>query len=68
MDNVFQQWFQIKTTEKMLLIMDNGGPNSVPGFKGDSQIEIINLPPNTTSVYQPMDMGAHNVMNVFAIA
>jgi hypothetical protein len=60
---VFQQCFdcffqriRIKTAEKVLLIMDNCGPCSVPGVQEDGQIEIINLPAYTTSVYQSMNM------------
>jgi hypothetical protein len=64
MDRCFNSgvWFvpkiTIKTSEKVLLIMDNCGPHSVPGCKGNGQIGIIKSPCEhyQCSVYQPMDM------------
>ena len=61
--NLFQKWFDEVfapsvrqwTTRKVVLILDN-----CPGHvlvNNYSYIEIVYLPPNVTSVYQPMDMG-----------
>ena len=61
--NLFQKWFDEVfapsvrqwTTRKVVLILDNcPGHVLVNNF---SYIEIVYLPPNVTSVYQPMDMG-----------
>lgn len=54
-DEVFVSFVKNKTAKKVVLIWDN-----CPGHKiinNDPQIVIICLPPNVTSVFQPMDMG-----------
>lgn len=53
-DEVFVPFVKSKTAKKVALLWDN-----CPGHKiknSDPQIIIIWLPPNVTSVYQPMDM------------
>lgn len=60
--NVFQRWFQEvflpaikrRTRSHVFLIMDNLGCH---GDISDPQVTIIELPPNTTAVYQPLDAG-----------
>ncbi|CAN0051650.1 unnamed protein product, partial [Ectocarpus sp. 8 AP-2014] len=54
-DEVFVPFVKSKTGRKVALIWDN-----CPGHKiinTDPQIVIICLPPNVTSVFQPMDIG-----------
>ncbi|CAB1112838.1 unnamed protein product [Ectocarpus sp. CCAP 1310/34] len=54
-DKVFVPFVKGKTSKKVALLWDN-----CPGHKiksNDPQIVIIFLPPEITSVYQPMDMG-----------
>ena len=43
---------------KALLILDNAPGHSAALTKMHSHIEVIFLPPNTTSILQPMDQGA----------
>ncbi|CAN0413013.1 unnamed protein product, partial [Pylaiella littoralis] len=54
-DEVFVPFVKKNTGKKVVLLWDN-----CPGHKiknDDPQIVIIFLPPNVTSVFQPMDMG-----------
>lgn len=61
---VFKKWWEAfrlyirsRTNRKCLLIMDNCGPHGTELVDPGGQIEVIFLPPNVTSVYQPMDAG-----------
>lgn len=61
---VFKKWWEAfclyirsRTNRKCLLVMDNCGPHGTELVDPDGQIEVIFLPPNVTSVYQPMDAG-----------
>ena len=45
------------TSEKVLLIMDDAGSHNSNEIDNRSQVRILCLPPNCTSVHQPMDMG-----------
>ena len=61
---VFKKWWEAfrlyirsRTNRKCLLIMDNCGPHGTELVDPDGQIEVIFLPPDVTSVYQPMDAG-----------
>ena len=54
-DEVFVPFVKKTTSRKVALLLDN-----CPGHiikNEDPQIVIIFLPPNVTSVFQPMDMG-----------
>lgn len=59
---VFKRWFfevflqavRARTRSHVILIMDNLGCHSVIS---DPQVTIIELPPNTTAVFQPSDAG-----------
>ena len=53
----FRRYIRGKHSQKVLLIMDNCGPHGAELTDPDGQIEVIFLPPNVTSVYQPMDAG-----------
>ncbi len=46
-----------KTSKKVLLIMDNCGPHGTALVDPRGQVKVVFLPPNCTSVYQPMDSG-----------
>jgi len=47
-----------RTNEPVLLIMDNCAAHNEDTFKDVSgQVRVVFLPPNCTSVYQPMDCG-----------
>lgn len=59
---VFKQWWEfflnhirMKTAEKVLLIMDNCGPHGSEITDPQNQVKVVFLPPNVTSMYQPMD-------------
>jgi hypothetical protein len=45
----------LKTAEKVLLIMDNCGPHGSEITDPHNQVKVVFLPPNVTSMYQPMD-------------
>ena len=61
----FKRWFYevflphicSKTKDKVLLILDNCGPHGAEVTDPLGQVKILPLPPNCTSVHQPMDMG-----------
>ena len=61
----FKQWFYTVflpfvrriTSEKVVLLMDNCGPHSADLHDRQEQVKILTLPPNCTSMFQPMDMG-----------
>jgi len=53
----FQNYIRNRTNEKVLLILDNCGPHGSELVDPLGQIEVVFLPPNVTSVYQPMDAG-----------
>lgn len=61
----FMRWFEEvflvhvrRTTRKdVVLIMDNCGPHGADLVDTRGQVKIIPLPPNCTSVHQPMDQG-----------
>jgi hypothetical protein len=62
----FKRWWsdflvhiRSRTNERVLLILDNCGPHcgKAAEFMNDPQVEVVMLPPNCTSVYQPMDSG-----------
>eukprot|EP00984_Skeletonema_dohrnii_P031549 scaffold24154_cov78-Skeletonema_dohrnii-CCMP3373.AAC.1 len=46
-----------KTTKKVLLILDNCGPHGAELIDPRGQVTVIFLPPNCTSMFQPMDAG-----------
>ena len=48
-----------RTNDRVLLILDNCGPHcgKAAEFMTDLQVEVVMLPPNCTSMYQPMDCG-----------
>jgi len=59
---VFAQWWEMflthirsKTSKKVLLIMDNCGPHGTDLVDPHDQVKVVCLPPNCTSVFQPMD-------------
>ena len=61
---VFAKWWQHflyyirnRTTKKVLLILDNCGPHGSELIDPLRQVTVIFLPPNVTSVFQPMDCG-----------
>ena len=61
---VFQKWWDFflnhirsKTADKVLLIMDNCGPHGAELKDPHNQVNVVFLPPNVTSMYQPMDSG-----------
>lgn len=61
---VFAKWWEMflthirsKTSKKVLLIMDNCGPHGTALVDPQGQVKVVFLPPNCTSVYQPMDSG-----------
>ena len=61
---VFKQWWndflshiRRKTNEPVLLILDNCGPHGAECVDNRGQVKVVFLPPNVTSVYQPMDAG-----------
>ena len=43
-----------KTLNKVLLIMDNCGPHGTDLVDPHDQVKVVFLPPNCTSVFQPM--------------
>lgn len=45
----------MKTADKVLLIMDNCGPHGSEIMDPYNQVTVVFLPPNVTSMYQPMD-------------
>ena len=45
------------TSEKVLLLMDNAGSHNSDEIDNRSQVRILCLPPNCTSVHQSLDMG-----------
>lgn len=61
----FKQWFYTvflpfvrkKTSEKVVLLIDNCGPHAADLHDSRDQVKILTLPPNCTSLFQPMDMG-----------
>ena len=53
----FCNYIRTKTNAKVLLIMDNCGPHGKELIDPLGQITVVFLPPNCTSVYQPMDCG-----------
>lgn len=61
---VFKKWWEFflnhirsKTADKVLLIMDNCGPHGAELKDPQNQVIVVFLPPNVTSMYQPMDSG-----------
>lgn len=54
---VFLPFIRAKTSEKVLVIMDNCGPHGADLVDNRDQVTIMTLPPNCTSLFQPMDMG-----------
>lgn len=63
--STFKQWFndvflpfiRQTTSRKVALILDNCGPHETDIFDCSDQVTIFTLPPNCTSIFQPMDMG-----------
>ena len=51
--------YQEKNEYRVLLILNNCGPHcgKAEEFMNDPQVQVIMLPPNCTSMYQPMDSG-----------
>jgi hypothetical protein len=46
-----------RTIKPVFLILDNSGPHGTELKDPQGQVKVIFLPPNVTSVYQPMDAG-----------
>jgi hypothetical protein len=46
-----------RTIKPVLLILDNCGPHGTELKDPQGQVKVVFLPPNVTSVYQPMDAG-----------
>lgn len=55
--DVFIPFVRRFTSKKVALVMDNCGPHGSDLNDPREQIQIFTLPPNCTSVHQPMDMG-----------
>ena len=55
----FLKHIKKRTNDCVLLILDNCGPHCGKAEESmkDPQVEVIMLPPNCTSMYQPMDSG-----------
>ena len=54
----FQVHVRRRTTKNILLILDNCGPHGTKELVDENeQIRVVFLPPNCTSVFQPMDSG-----------
>ncbi|PXF44914.1 Tigger transposable element-derived protein 6 [Gracilariopsis chorda] len=45
------------TSKKVALVMDNCGPHATDVLDVNGQVTIFTLPPDCTSLFQPMDMG-----------
>lgn len=61
---VFRKWWndfllhiRRRTLKPVLLILDNCGPHGTELEDPQGQVKVVFLPPNVTSVYQPMDAG-----------
>ena len=54
---MFLMHIRSKTANKVLLIMNNCGPQPADLEDPHGQVKCVFLPPNCTSVYQPMDSG-----------
>ena len=52
-----------KTSNKVLLIMDNCVPHDTDLVDPHDQVKVVFLPPNCTSVYQLMDCGVIAMVN-----
>ena len=57
LNEVFLPHIRSKTTQKVVMIMDNCGPHGAEISDPLGQVQTIVLPPNCTSVHQPMDQG-----------
>ena len=55
--DVFLPHVRFKMKDKVLLIMDNCGPHAHAVLDPLNQVKVHHLPPNCTSVHQPMDQG-----------
>lgn len=55
--NFFLRHIRRRTTKKVLLILDNCGPHGDELIDPRGQVTVIFLPPNCTSMFQPMDAG-----------
>ena len=53
----FLEHIRRRTTKKVLLILDNCGPHGNELIDPNGQVQVIFLPPNCTSMFQPMDSG-----------
>lgn len=53
----FLNYIRSKTNDPVLLILDNCGPHGADVKDPNEQVTILFLPPNCTSVFQPMDAG-----------
>jgi hypothetical protein len=54
---MFLQYIRRRTTKKVLLILDNCGPHGDELIDPEGQVTVVFLPPNCTSMFQPMDAG-----------
>ncbi|PXF48393.1 Jerky protein-like [Gracilariopsis chorda] len=54
---VFMPYVRRYTSKKVALVMDNCGPHATDVLDVSGQVTIFTLPPNCTSLFQPMDMG-----------
>ena len=55
--NSFLDYIRMKTTKKVLLLLDNCGPHGEELIDPRGQVKVVFLPPNCTSMFQPMDAG-----------
>ncbi len=53
----FLRHIRMRTGKKVLLILDNCGPHGEELIDPTGQVTVIFLPPNCTSMFQPMDSG-----------
>ena len=80
--DIFQTWFvhdfcpAVKTycekhnfEKKALLLMDNapGHPVDLDSSSTGIKVEVVFLPPNTTSLLQPMDQGTITAFNAYYV-
>ncbi|PXF47641.1 Jerky protein-like [Gracilariopsis chorda] len=54
---VFMPYVRRYTSKRVTLVMDNCGPHGTDVLDINGQVTIFTLPPNCTSLFQPMDMG-----------
>ena len=61
---VFLVFVHRTKSDRVVLLMDNCGPHGSDLCDSRMQVTILTLPPNCTSMYQPMDMGVIAAMKL----